>query len=440
MAYNREIAPRLAPELLREPCDSLQLATQLRPETFTSYRHSHRENAMHGKLLIVCGLIGTHLCAPIAADEKVGIKGGGAVVGKANPTEKFIEVNVAPGIRIALDANKADITKEDRPEETEYQTRLEKLNETAEAHWEMYQWCKQNSLTAYAYQHAWRVIEIDPDHLQARTALDFLRDGKGWILRDDMMLRSGRIKDGSQWRIPEEMEKLKADQARTEQLTRWKRDIKAWKADVFSGGPRAAKSKVKLDAIQDPVAVEPLIDQLQDKDNPIEFRILVVGLLARLGTPDAIQALIVASVQDSNTKVREAAIDVVKQKAAAEAAQQYSRLLTHENNLQVQRAGSALAALQDKRYTWHLIQALVTEHKREVKGSGQTYGTDSAGSFGIGASQKPKVVVEPVNNTSVLSALTAMYPEINYRFDESRWKLWYLENFHPEGTDLRRDP
>jgi hypothetical protein len=395
---------------------------------------------MHVKLLLFCSLIGTQVSTPILADEKVGIKGGGAVVGTVNPTEKFVEINVAPGIRVAVDTNKADITKEERPEEAEYQSRIEKLSETAEAHWEMYQWCKQNSLTAYAYQHAWRVIEIDPDHLQARTALDFLRDGKGWILRDDMMLRSGRIKDGSQWRIPEELDKLKADQARTEQLTRWKRDIKAWKTDVFSGGPRATKSKVKLDAIQDPVAVGPLIDQLQDMDNPIEFRILVVGLLARLATPDAIQAIIVAAVQDSNTKVREAALDVVKQKAAAEAAVQYSRLLTHENNVQVQRAGAALAVLQDKRYTWHLIQALVTEHKREVKGSGQTYGTDSAGSFGIGASQKPKVVVEPVNNTSVLTALTALYPEINYRFDESRWKLWYLENFHPEGTDLRRDP
>lgn len=388
----------------------------------------------------ICLGTGILLSEKLGADEKVSLKGGGAVVGKANPNEKFIEVNLAPGIRIALDSNKADVIADERPEESEYRARLEKLNETAEAHWEMYQWCKQKSLTSYAYQHAWRVIEIDPDHAQARAALDFLRDGKGWILRDDMMLRSGRIKDGSQWRIPEEMEKLKAEEARNEQLTRWKRDIKAWKADVFSGNPRAAKSKVKLDAIQDPIAVEPLVDQLKDADNPVEFRMLVVGLLSRIGTPDAIQGLIVASIQDPSAKVREASLDVIRQKAASEAANQFARLLTHENNLQVQRAGAALAALQDKRYTWHLIQALITEHKREVKGSGNTYGTDSAGGFGIGASQKPKIVMEPVNNTSVLAALTAMYPEVNYRFDENRWKAWYLENFHPEGTDLRRDP
>lgn len=392
------------------------------------------------KFLLFVSLIGTILCFPTLADEKVGIKGGGAVVGKASPSDKFVEVNIAPGIRVALDANKADITKDERAEEAEYLTRLEKLTETPESHWEMYQWCKQNSLTAYAYQHAWRVVELDPDHAQARGALDFLRDGKGWILRDDMMLRSGRIKDGSQWRIPEEMEKIKAEQARTEQVTKWKRDIKAWKTDVFSGGPRAAKSKVKLDAIQDPVAVGPLIDQLQDKDNPVEFRLLVVGLLSRLGTYDAIQALITASVQDGSAKVREAAIDIVKQKAPEEAASQYARLLVHENNVQVQRAGSGLAALQDKRYTWHLIQALVTEHKREVSGAGSTYGTDSAGGFAIGGSNKPKIVMEPINNSSVLTALTEMYPDVNYRFDENRWKLWYLENFHPEGTDLRRDP
>ncbi|MBL8873615.1 MAG: HEAT repeat domain-containing protein [Planctomycetaceae bacterium] len=391
--------------------------------------------------LFLCGIltaISSH--GSVCADEKVGIKGGGSVVGKTNPNEKFVEVNIAPGVRVALDSNKAEIAKEERPEEAEYIARLEKLAETADAHWEMYQWCKQNSLTSYAYQHAWRAIEINPDHQQARMALDFQRDGKGWILRDDLMLRSGRIKDGAQWRIPEELERNKAEQARTEQVTRWKRDIKAWKTDFYSGGPRAGRSKAKLDAIQDPVAVGPLIEQLKDGDNPPEFRILVVGLLSRIGTPNAIQALIEASVEDSSSKVREAALDVVKQKAPEEAASQYARLLSHESNTQVQRAGNALAVLQDKRYTWHLIQALVTEHKREVKGSGQTYGQDSAGGFAIGGSNKPKVVMEPVNNAPVLTALTAMYPDVNYRFDESRWKVWYLENFHPEGTDLRRDP
>lgn len=375
------------------------------------------------------------------ADDRVDIKGGGVIIGKANAGDKFVEIQVAPGIRVAIDPSKAETAKESRPEEMEYFSRLEKLKETAESHWEMYQWCKQNSLTAYAYQHAWRVIELEPDHSMARSALDFLRDGQGWILRDDLMLRRGRVKDGSQWRIPEEIEKIRSETTRTEQVTKWKRDIKAWKTDVFSGGPRASKSKAKLDAIQDPVAVGPLADQLRDADNPPEFRLLVVSLLARIGTPEAIQILINASVQDPNAKVREAALDVVKQKAPEEAANQYARLLTHENNQQVQRAATAMAALQDKRYTWQLIQALVTEHKREIKGSpNQTYGSDSAGGFSLGGSNKPKVVMEPVNNAPALTALTAMYPDVNFRFEENRWKLWFLEKFHPEGTDLRRDP
>jgi hypothetical protein len=377
----------------------------------------------------------------VYADEKIGIKGAGSIIGKADSGEKFVEVNIGPGIRVAIDSSKTEPDATVRPEEQEYTARLEKLSETAAAHWEMYQWCKQNSLTAYAYQHAWRVIELEPDHTQARTTLDFVRDGKEWILRDDLMLRRGRIKDGSQWRIPEEMEKLKLEQSRTEQVTKWKRDIKAWKNDVYSGSPRAAKSKMKLDAIQDPMALEPLIDQLNDKDNPVEFRMLVVGLLARFGTADAIQALIIASVQDPNAKVREAALDIVKQKAPQEAASQYARLLTHESNEQVQRAGVALGAIQDKRYTWHLIQALITEHKRQVKGSpNQTYGADSAGGFAVGGSNKPTVVTDSIQNGSVLSALTALYPDVNFRFEENRWKMWYLENFYPEGTDLRRDP
>lgn len=387
-------------------------------------------------------LLALYFIAPdVCGDERVGLKGGGVVVGTAVPGDKYVQVNVGEGIRVAIENSKVEVKQEPRPEEGEYLARLEKLPETAKDHWEMYQWCKENSLTAYAYQHAWRVIEIEPDHAQARAALDFLRDGKGWINRDDLMLRRGRIKDGAQWRLPEELETLKAEQALTEQVTKWKRDIKAWKADVFSGGPRAAKSKVKLDSIQDPTAVGPLIEQLKDKDNPVEFRLLVVGLLSRIDVPASIQALIGSAVQDPSAKVREAALDVVKRKSPEEAASQYARLLSHESNEQVQRAGSALAVLQDKRYTWHLVQAVITEHKREVKGSpNQTYGTDSSGGFSLGGSNKPKVVIETVNNASVLTALTAMYPDVNFRFDEGRWKVWYLENFHPEGTDLRRDP
>lgn len=387
----------------------------------------------------VLALVGLSLVA--VADEKVVVKGGSTLLGKASSGEKFVEVAIAPGVRVALDPAKVDLKKDSRPEEEEYLQRLAKLAETPEAHWDMYQWCKQNSLTSFAYQHAWRVIELDPNHTAARAALDFLQDGKEWVHRDVLMARRGRIKDGSQWRLPEEIEKLKAEEANTEAITKWKRDIKAWKSDVYSNGPRAAKSRAKLEAIADPMAIGPLVEQLQDGNNPVEFRGLVVGLLSKMEHPMAVQALINASVKDSNQKVREAALDVVVQKAPKEAGRAYLRLLTSANNRDVNVAARALGALNDPAYAWPLIEALVTEHKRVVKGSpNQNYGTDSNGTFTMGQGQKDQVKIESISNNEVLGALTALYPGVNYRFDEGEWKVWYLQANFPEGTDLRRDP
>lgn len=383
------------------------------------------------------------LClVPMAqGEEKISVKGGGAFLGDAKGGEKFTQIAIGPGVRIAVDNEKVDQKKDIRGEETEYRKKLQELPETAESHWQMYQWCKQNSLTAFAFQHAWRVIEIEPNHAAARAALDFVLDGKEWVTREELMLKRGRVRDGTEWRLPEEIERLKLKKEREEAVTKWSRNIKAWKNDIFSNGPRASKSLVKFEGIQDPLAIGPLVEQLRDFSNAVDFRLKIISILDRFDIPLAKQAIIDAGVKDPSAKVREAALDIVCRKSPKEAARQYVKLLRSENNKEVELAGYAMTSLKDPAYAWQLIEAVVTEHKRVIKGSpNQNFGTDSAGSFGVGNSVKDQVRVESINNTSVLGALTELFPDTNFRFEENRWKAWYLDNHFPEGEDLRRDP
>ncbi|MEY4566966.1 MAG: hypothetical protein RLY14_1936 [Planctomycetota bacterium] len=392
-------------------------------------------------LLIVSLASGLLLVSHARAEERISVKGIGSFLGDAKGGEKFTQIAIGPGIRIAVDNEKIDVKKEMRDEEIEYRKRLQELTETTDSHWQMYQWCKQNSLTAFAYQHAWRVIEIDPNHAAARAALDFVLDGKEWVTREELMLKRGRVRDGTEWRLPEEIERLKLKKDRDEAVTKWSRNIKAWKNDIFSNGPRASKSLVKFEGIQDPLAIEPLVEQLRDINNQVDFRLKIISILDRFDAPLAKQAIIDAGVKDPSPKVREAALDIVCEKSPKEAARQYAKLLRSENNKEVEMAGNAMTALKDPAYTWQLIEAVVTEHKRVIKGSpNQNFGTDSTGSFGVGNSVKDQVRVESINNTSVLGALTELFPDTNFRFEENRWKAWYLDNNFPEGEDLRRDP
>lgn len=389
-------------------------------------------------LPLACGVL---LPGFARAEEKIPIKSGGSILGDAKEGDKFTQIAIGPGVRVAVDNEKVDLKKEIREEEIEYRKKLQELPETADSHWQMYQWCKQNSLTAFAFQHAWRVIEIDPNHAAARASLDFVLDGKEWVTREELMLKRGRVRDGTEWRLPEEIERLKLKKEREEAVTKWSRNIKAWKNDIFSNGPRASKSLVKFEGIQDPLAIEPLVEQLRDFNNPVDFRLKIVSILDRFDAPFSKQAIIDAGVKDPSPKVREAALDIVYRKSPKEAARQYVKLLRSENNKEVAMAGNAMTALKDPAYAWQLIEAIVTEHKRVIKGSpNQNFGTDSSGSFGVGNSVKDQVRVESINNTSVLGALTELFPDTNFRFEENRWKAWYLDNNFPEGEDLRRDP
>ena len=57
-----------------------------------------------------------------------------------------------------------------RAEETEYERIRPTYADTAEAQWELAQWCREHKLPAQRTVHLRRVIELDPEHVEARRA------------------------------------------------------------------------------------------------------------------------------------------------------------------------------------------------------------------------------------------------------------------------------
>ncbi|MFC1586762.1 LA_0442/LA_0875 N-terminal domain-containing protein [Planctomycetota bacterium] len=190
------------------------------------------------------------LCCPVFA-EILFLKNGRKVEGKIikeDDTNLVFRTN--SGMQITY--KKSDIKKIDREHvsaEDVYTNKLKEMdNQSAEDHFQMAGWCKENLSNKKAREHWQKAIEIDPDHEGARTALGFtnykgkwltkkelevvkareaeeyasdaesqaMRD-KGyekfngdWVPKEDIPhLEKGEVKYGDKWMTPEEMDIIK---------------------------------------------------------------------------------------------------------------------------------------------------------------------------------------------------------------------------------------
>ena len=102
------------------------------------------------------------------------------------------------------------------------------------------------------------------------------------------------------------------------------------------------------------------------------------------------------------------------------------------------RAAAGLARLSDPSATRPLIDALITEHKEVVGGSGINPSFSNQGG-GLSVGGGPKVVKQKKTNEPVLAALTVLNPGVNFGFDQQAWRGWYAQQNTPVSVNLRRN-
>ena len=98
----------------------------------------------------------------------------------------------------------------------------------------------------------------------------------------------------------------------------------------------------------------------------------------------------------------------------------FVRELRNKDNAALNHAADCLARLGDKGATLALINALVTEHKFQVSAGGGPGSINTAFGSGGGTFSSGKTAMvqkKLLENSSVRSALTSMYPGVNYNYD-----------------------
>ncbi len=359
-----------------------------------------------------------------------------------SPREKYV-IKTASGGRVTLEAAQVKEVKRQSSAETRYDQLRAKVPDTVEGQWKLAEWCRENRLSKHRKTHLERIIELDPNHADARHALGYSQVQGRWTTQDELMKENGYVRYAGKWMLPQEVEIL--EQTRKEALAQkdWGAKLKRWSG--WLNTDKAAQAEENIKAIDDPFAAKALARQLEN-DTRRNVRLMYVEALGRINAGAGLDALVTASLHDADEEIRIAALDQIVTRQYKPAVAKYVQALKHKDNGIVNRAAACLAQLKDPASVGPLIDALVTTHTFHIqKGQpGQTsatFGTGPGGggggfSFGGGGVEVQKQKIE---NRAVLQALTSMTSPTNFEFDVRAWKYWFAAQKKPQTLDARRD-
>ena len=373
------------------------------------------------------------------------LQSGGRVAGELlnpdeTPRKKFV-IKTAAGGRVTLERAQVKKILYTRPEELEYERIRPGYPDTVRGQWALAEWCRDKRLSAQRKTHLGRVIELDPNHVEARQAMGYSQiDGK-WKTQEEVMIERGYRRYKGRWRTPQEIELMESRRKTELAEKEWAQKLKRWRS--WLENERAAVGRKSILAIKDPHAVAALARNLQNDRSP-HARILYIEALANIGTPPAARVLAACSIEDPFEEVRLTCLDYLEKRKYPEVVAYYVGKLRSKDNRVVNRAALGLGHMKDPSAVGPLIAALVTVHKYKiVKGNPGAMSArfptgNTPGGTGLSMNDGPKIISVPHKNQQVLDALTALTGQ-NFDFDERAWAYWYAAQKKRVKLDARRD-
>ncbi len=350
----------------------------------------------------------------------------------------------------------------------EYETRAKRMSDTLAAHWDLSEWCRLQSLSKQREFHLQHVVEHDPHHEKAQTALGRVWHEGAWVDRDEMMAARGYVKYKGRYVTVQELDLIQktADELAIER--EWFQRMKGWYSGLTSRNEdRFRQAVVALQQVDDPHAAPAIIRYLCE-DKQRELRVLGVAVLSKLAGSKGAAGLVKLSLFDVDDDVRYASLNGIAEADFEFAQNAYIRELRNSLNSVVGRASAALARVGDQRAVAPLIEALVTSHRYQVQTnspaapaySGSTDGSTGSGLGGalppevevalrtgqlpqgviimppIGGINVPKKTVPVTVNQANQDTLTTLQKLTgqNFGFDERTWRLWWAAEKNNSGV------
>lgn len=362
------------------------------------------------------------------------------------PRQTYL-VRLASGARVTLAPSQVARVVDQSADLRWYTEALPKTPPTAAGHWIMAEECRVRGLKKQREFHLQRVLELDPNHEDARHGLGFSKVDGRWVLMEEWMTGQGYVRYRGVWRLPQDVSLEMAADDRDLREKEWKRKVKTWVTAIEKQRGKEQDAIKSMQAIKDPAAAAALAEVVKDTEADEKLRLLCVSKLGELKTPLGVATFIERVIEDANANVRDACLDELARTGTPLAVAAFTKLLISSDNKKVNRAAVGLARMQDREATLALIDALNTEHKFLVQQGGAPgslnlgFGNSPGGGGNtFSAGGQPKLVKQLLRNADVFNALIALHPGTNFNYDEDQWRNWFVGQNTPAAVDLRRDP
>ncbi len=387
------------------------------------------------------------LCAqwttPARADV-VDLAGGGRVEGKVQPAEEgdkstFV-IDLADGGRLTLPRSQVTRIDSTSDVEAQYQKLALTSPDTVEAHEKMAEWCRQHKLQHEYQAHLERILELNPNHADARAALGFHQKDGQWMNRDDVMASRGMVMYEGKYVTPQQVEIMEGQKKSRLTQADWNKRIEQLRSRA-TGRRQDPKALAEIEALNDPGAADAVVAVLRRENNP-DLRRLWIETAGRLNSQAAINALVDLSLNDPDDEIRHLSLESLIKSGRAGISSPYVRALKDKDNGVVNRAAAALGQIKDHDTIGPLIEALITKHRVKVSDQNPdqhaySFSKDSnAFSFG---GNGPQFVNQSMRNRAVLDALIAMSGGTSFDFDQDQWRGWLAAQAKANAVDVRRD-
>lgn len=153
-----------------------------------------------------------------------------------------------------------------------YERQRAKTEDTLDGHLQMADWCAERELADQERAHLTRIIDLSPDHVQARARLGFVRQNGGWVSSEEL------ARDAAQ------------ETARQVALKKWQPMIAAIRKDLEHKSPERREHALrKLEAIVEPEVI-PAIERVF-ADASDEVVLYGLDALTQITDPEASLAL-----------------------------------------------------------------------------------------------------------------------------------------------------
>src|SRR5213078_179127 len=104
----------------------------------------------------------------------------GPAGGKQKVPAEVLTIRTLSGALVAIGKSEVESVVRRRLVVEDYETLRRAAPDTASAHWDLAEWCRQKSLAKERENHLRKVVEFDPEHTAAHRALGHVKYQGQW--------------------------------------------------------------------------------------------------------------------------------------------------------------------------------------------------------------------------------------------------------------------